>query len=284
MSDQILARLDQLTAAFTRIADRASWVRAVFTVIERRVRLIRMGRPAVGGGEEAPTLGPLGLEDLQDEHEPPLVTELVALSDQAGILAAEMIESGLCRWRPESLGIDPYVSHDQVRWILLLLRMPPLRFHCRVRRPDGTTVPAFRYRFTPECKRDEREVTFRIDDYAQVCVSALAVLKAGALDGPAELKAGSLARPADRDQGTSKVKGKDINARMLKEMAENPECLDWSSREWANRLSCAESTVRGSRTWRVVLPNARAMRVARGAERMDPSRTHARGRRRMKSA
>lgn len=98
---------------------------------------------------------------------------------------------------------------------------------------------------------------------------------------PAPAHARPTADASRGETGDKKTKGKNIDARMLKVMAENPECLDWSSRQWAAELSCAESTVREGRTWKVLLPNARAMRVAAGAERMDSSRTNPRGRRKV---
>jgi hypothetical protein len=52
-------------------------------------------------------------------------------------------------------------------------------------------------------------------------------------------------------EGTQKTKGKNIDAKMMKTLAAKPESIDWPSGRWADELDCAESTVRGTDTWRV---------------------------------
>lgn len=92
--------------------------------------------------------------------------------------------------------------------------------------------------------------------------------------------------PIRGGEGTSVVKGKkgkNIDAQMLKVMAENAESHGWSLREWAVHLNCARGTVGETKTWKERLKAARATRAADAACRMDRSRTAPRGRRRMKS-
>ena len=83
--------------------------------------------------------------------------------------------------------------------------------------------------------------------------------------------------PADRPKNDTK--GKDIDAKMLKVMAENYESLDWSARKWARELRCASSTVQETTTWTERLVAARAMRKADAASKMDRSKKNSPGRR-----
>ena len=45
-------------------------------------------------------------------------------------------------------------------------------------------------------------------------------------------------------------KGKNIDARMLKVMADNLESHGWPARKWATHLNCNHSTICGTATWR----------------------------------
>ena len=69
-------------------------------------------------------------------------------------------------------------------------------------------------------------------------------------------------------QTANKVKGKNIDARMLKITAENPLSHGWTAKEWALHLNCAESTVKESKTWKEYLNAVRAMQKVEAAERM----------------
>jgi hypothetical protein len=66
---------------------------------------------------------------------------------------------------------------------------------------------------------------------------------------------------ADRRRGTRKrpprAKGKRINERMLAKIQADRESLYWSSNVWKDHLSCAASTVKGSKTWKTVCLPAR---------------------------
>jgi hypothetical protein len=72
--------------------------------------------------------------------------------------------------------------------------------------------------------------------------------------------------PEGRGRG---AKGRNIDAQMLKVMAENAESHGWSAREWADYLGCAKSTVVGTPTWRERLKATRATAAADAARRMD---------------
>src|SRR5437773_2514576 len=81
MPEEIHARLDQLSAAFARLADRTPWVRASFTVNGGRFGLFGFGRPGGDGDTEAILIA----------ERDPFLSELHALTDQAGSLKAEML-------------------------------------------------------------------------------------------------------------------------------------------------------------------------------------------------
>ena len=63
-----------------------------------------------------------------------------------------------------------------------------------------------------------------------------------------------------------KAKGKNIEARMLKLMADDLDSHDWDSEQWAQRLNCKSGTVRGTKTWKQRLPAVRAGRLLDRAE------------------
>jgi hypothetical protein len=75
-----------------------------------------------------------------------------------------------------------------------------------------------------------------------------------------------------------KTKGKNINARMLATFANDKLSVDWSSTMWAQHLDCAESTVRGTKTWNEVLKVSRQLTKLEEAEKMDQSRLSKRNR------
>jgi hypothetical protein len=79
--------------------------------------------------------------------------------------------------------------------------------------------------------------------------------------------------------GTSggRGKGKHIDAKMLKVMAENPESHGWSARQWADHLDCSDGTVKDTKTWKERLKAARSMAAA---DRMTRSERQPKGRRR----
>ncbi len=79
--------------------------------------------------------------------------------------------------------------------------------------------------------------------------------------------------------GKDKVKGKNIDAKMMNHLAKNLDTVDWSSKEWAHFLRCAESTVRETRTWKERLAVARKLFAADRAKSMDHSHRFKRGRR-----
>ncbi len=82
-------------------------------------------------------------------------------------------------------------------------------------------------------------------------------LKATAEAGKAEPAAVAAPAPQPADAGL-KTKGKNIDARMLKTLADEPESTGWSSEDWADRLKCTSGTVRQTNTWKKHLPALRA--------------------------
>lgn len=58
------------------------------------------------------------------------------------------------------------------------------------------------------------------------------------------------------------VKGKNVDPRMLKLIAEDRTRVDWSAETFATRLSCSPSTVKESNTWLNVIRAARALSKA----------------------
>lgn len=68
-------------------------------------------------------------------------------------------------------------------------------------------------------------------------------------------------------------KGKHIDARMLKVMAENPESHGWTAQQWADHLQCSAGTVKETKTWTERLAAARATAAADAASKMDRSGT-----------
>jgi hypothetical protein len=78
--------------------------------------------------------------------------------------------------------------------------------------------------------------------------------------------------PAARS-GAAKTEGKNIDARMLKVMAENPESHGWSARQWADHLGCSPGTVKETRTWKERLRAVRAMHRADAAARQGKTKS-----------
>jgi hypothetical protein len=68
----------------------------------------------------------------------------------------------------------------------------------------------------------------------------------------------------------SKVKGKNIDARMLKRLADAPAAVSgWSAREWAEYLNCSAGTVKETKTWRTHLAKLKLAEKLGRAERRD---------------
>jgi hypothetical protein len=162
MSD-LASEISELQADFQRIADRAEWVRAAFVVKARRFAILGFGRPE-GDGVNGPIISSGGGS--------PFFAELDTLTERAGRVALHLHDSGLCQLQGLSSATVSYqVKAPSEFWLIVLLHSPSTMGHCSVRAADGT------YRFAAaEVGKDEAAVW--IDKYAQVCVSALAWLKA----------------------------------------------------------------------------------------------------------
>ena len=175
MSDQVFARLDQLSNAFGRIADHAPWVRARFIVGPGKLGVFVLGPPCEGNDDEGMIHGSVN----------PILVELYALTDQAGSLAGELWHSE--RYQGKFVSTKPIqynLRQHRDWWLMVLLHTLPVGFYCFAKRSDGGKRPAL-------TQIGESEIAVWIDNYSQVCVSALACLKAGSLAVPT----------VNRDQG-----------------------------------------------------------------------------------
>ena len=101
-----------------------------------------------------------------------------------------------------------------------------------------------------------------------------------ALPGPVGEPEGE--NPVVEPKRIGKAKGKNIDARMMKVIAETPESSGWSAREWGAHLGCSHSTIIESTTWTERLDKVRALNAADGISKFDRSGTKPRGRRKPK--
>jgi hypothetical protein len=167
MSDQVISRIDHLSAAFARLADRTSWVRAGFTLKADKFGMFGLG-PADENGPDPALLRSLGNKQTLESA---IMTELYALTDQAGHLIFEVYQSGCFQGNG-----GRRIQHDFKRpwqtWLFFLMNCPPMLLHCWTKGPDGKADHVL---FT---QVGEEEIGVWIDSYPQVCVSALACLKA----------------------------------------------------------------------------------------------------------
>jgi hypothetical protein len=68
--------------------------------------------------------------------------------------------------------------------------------------------------------------------------------------------------PSPEKQATARErKGKNVDARILKKLEEDPESLWWPARKWARVLGCHYTTVIESRTWKQRILVARAIQA-----------------------
>jgi hypothetical protein len=179
MVEAIIGRLDQLSNAFCRIADRAPLVRARFSVNGGRFGFFVLGPPCEDGSDEGMVHGSRRTEDFA------IISELYALTDQAGTLFAELWQSGRYQGKfssPVSIHYDLQLPREP--WLMVLLHKAPVFFHCKT----SNTAKGLNLAWT---ELGKGEVVVWIDNYAQVCVSALAWLKANSLADPSTIPATS---------------------------------------------------------------------------------------------
>lgn len=176
MSVELLARLDQISNAFARIADRADWIRAIFTIRAGKVGMLAFGHPGGDGFREAL------LSDTGNERERPILLEVHELINQAGVLFAALLQSGQHSWKPAAMKTIKYkVQQPWEIWLLVLLITQPTCFQCWERERDGNSFIA-----VPQLGEDE--IAVWIDNYAQTCVAALAHLKSESNAGSGRLR------------------------------------------------------------------------------------------------
>lgn len=75
------------------------------------------------------------------------------------------------------------------------------------------------------------------------------------------------ASPAPAAQVPAKPagKGKNIDARMLKQLADDHSSASWSARQWAVFLECSDGTVKDTKTWKERLKAVRSLQAADSA-------------------
>jgi hypothetical protein len=198
MADEFVGRLHQLSNAFCRIADRVPWVRARFTVNEGRFGLFMLGPPIQDGSDEGLVHGSLCIDDFA------IISELYALTDQAGVLFSEIFQSGQYPGKfssPVTIQYDLKLPRDP--WLFVLLHTAPVCFHCKTSDKNKGLNLAL-------TKLGKGEVVVWIDIYPQVCVSALAWLKTNLLSGRGTSPGTSAPEesPDISDQATPEENGK----------------------------------------------------------------------------
>ncbi len=156
MSDPILKSIDQLSDAFSLIADRAPWVRAHFGVQVGRFNFYEFGRPG----------------ESYDDESGFVSAEVHSLTSQAGEVAADMTESGRLRLR---IPVSYEFCDPQEFWLAYLV-YSETRGYCYVDRPGGAKVGA-----EAILGIGDDQVGVWIDNYPRVCVIALGWLKAKAM-------------------------------------------------------------------------------------------------------
>jgi hypothetical protein len=173
MPRDITSELNYLSAAFTRLADIAGWVRAGFCMSTKGFGFFMLGRPPEQGKDDCVVVStPL-------EHTP-VICELNTLTTMAGNLLRTLLKDGRYQWH--TLGTPPErVDRRKLweLWLAFLAFTPPLFIHCRTAGADeGPSL------LPPELGQKHR--AFWIDGYAQVCVAALAHMRMVLLSEPVQ--------------------------------------------------------------------------------------------------
>jgi hypothetical protein len=125
--------------------------------------------------------------------------------------------------------------------------------------------------------RLDQALSLNPSNYAAVKAAvrnAVLAMIAAATGGQAGTPATPSAAQGNANRGT---KGKNIDARMLKVMAENQESHGWSARQWADHLDCSDGTVKDTKTWKERLKAARAMAAVDHLGRSEPHPKSRRG-------
>src|SRR6266542_4347795 len=165
------SQLRELHADFQRIADRAPWVRAACSVKNGRFGLFTLGHPE-GDGSDAALVRSVG-----DPKELAIVSELDVLTNHAGDLTSQFLRAGGGKGNIISTGSVTYhLQQPWELWLFLLLHTPPLLMHCWTKGLDGNEFFAF-------SQPSGNDVAVWIDNYPQVCVSALGWLKSKSAPG-----------------------------------------------------------------------------------------------------
>jgi hypothetical protein len=177
------SKFKDLQADFQRIADRAPWARAVFTVEkDGRLGLFSVGRPEPEGQAL--------LKGSRHGRDHAIGTELDSLTTQAGNVTLEAIRSKQFEWKPiTEWPVTIYPTVPYACWLFFIASTPPVAFLCQGEE-EGLCPFLF--------PRKKNPSAFWIDDYAQVCVSALTILRSG-------LRESSIAPPGVNGRRNSAV-------------------------------------------------------------------------------
>jgi hypothetical protein len=191
------SRIKELQADFQNIAGRAGWVGARVAVRPGEIGAFGLGRPGSGryaisrawGYAWVTTLrglpGPNGDKGNIQNESPPNYSELLTLTERAGTLLEDMCQAGLYevrRFPPQAVPytiVDLPVQHPLVRaaqsvqrWLVFLLHSPGTLGYCLVKAPGGMVAACGQI-------RAGKTTVVCIDQFAEVCLAGLALLKAG---------------------------------------------------------------------------------------------------------
>ena len=162
-----VSQITNLKAEFQRIADRVPWVRARFTLKDGKFDLFVLGSPV----EDAAIVS--GVRSGSDLA---MVTELYALTDEANVLVAELVQSRRYDAKtssPTTINFD--LSTPVGFWLMFLVRTFHTTVNCWATGPSGKTP----WIGTLQSYKSNIDFPGWIDNYPQLCVSALTWLKKG---------------------------------------------------------------------------------------------------------
>jgi hypothetical protein len=276
------------------IDDQVAWHRCLDRITDAANRLKR----ALGA------TGPLSVRFLNDPREPPAWQQYVERFEYTNY--PRPVRQGLVRLAFAAIDLSGYAENvtTPAAWRLRGIRLlaeglaqvwggmsagereavrPVLSALCPIigwpsdphREPPAITGSEDYYPSDePRCI-DEANGFYTRNAYAHLKAIQLATQYRSAMRGPQHI---SPARPADPATpaptavGEGK-KGKRIDARMLKKLADDPVSANWSARQWADYLQCSPGTVKETKTWKERLKAARALEAADAATRVRTSKT-----------
>jgi hypothetical protein len=176
----LASRIKALQDDFQALTGRAAWVGACVAVRPGQVWALGLGRSGATcylkyrvwsyDSSPPPALG----EGGQFSPDDPVFSELLSLTQQAGALLQELVQGGRYKFILFPPNTVPYQRVDVIQlWLVFLLHSRRTLGHCQVKGPGGGCACA-------QIKDGETTLAW-IDQYAGVCLAALAGLKANLL-------------------------------------------------------------------------------------------------------